>query len=1460
MDSTLSSVDTTDRRRQIARRLEELPNPAALRSLDDLVAPTEELRLTLADLDALPPDQLDRDLRADVAERLRAFGDKRERLRLLAETQADLEDRLRSAAELFADSGAVDRVIVRYNDAIAAIGSLRQTGHNWDRVESETIEQMQARVEAISETFRDDHERPTTRQEGEELTALIIQFHEMARKNPQHVVTYFNAPDRRSARPIQMEVSRALDTARLILFDLWDGKIESYLELARQKLEIDHEPRTARVEWERCNRLPGRDNPAVGLNFSKDQARHINDLKTRIEAAMAKLTEAEETLRRAENALEPPRPDPLEADRLRRKAEESFAHVGGLERVRAAIIQAARAALPDALAAVETHLRAEAWPAAAAALQRAEGLLGLQPAGEAGDERARLAAWRAVYAAVEPLVAPAGAPPPPEAQRTLLEELSRRYADGFWLDWPALARQLDRLRTRRDVDALLAEAAGLAQPDGHAPDLEDLLQRLRALEANPPADMPSESRQKLPETIRRVSAWLGYARLRDELAKVPAEGAVEEASPLEEVADLKVAEHALAQAKQNVVAAAATQQPRQGRLSLASQLKALQADDNNAANILARATALLHRHTRPSADEWRTQLNELRAILRRPNSLRQELLVVYGDARQRLAHLVAEELTRQLDETRPHYYKPLDEKKIDEKKIDAALNELQSLWPADDPTVEPGTRAARAALLAEAELARTLARAHRIEYDASRGILTWDKAQQAWETARAAAEDRSDMDDYAHRRSRLARKEVVFKEADAAPTPIVAADLLRGLTDDEVLRDEWTVWFHHGRRLFESVRAAVAPEQAYDRNVEALPQARAQMETARRSLHRAQTLRGNRAPTQAEEGRWAYELETLVDALEQWDVLLRALSRYQENMRGEWPSHVECLRIAQGHQEAQDQLTAVPLDPNAPNAATAYEGLWKQVHGVAQGRLETRLHALSNNRNDTTLLQLDVLLGQLILSPASDGAQSQLVGQANLILRALQTLVQDTVNDYSGAAFNARFLRRTGQSAEPEAFLGQQIDEARQTAVSLATYDQTLQRAKPTSFQHDPRLLAAWSDQVNQWIDKLEQFHTTLQNADRLAQDGLANPQQFDRASRILRAAQTNDTELTQVAPEFIRANHPAYRWVVARITKDIEKRTQQETALNQIHQLIAREREGVALALRWKEGRAPLTAGQQEQVRQLINVLTQLRRALRDMVAAAPDDPTLLQSSLLYYLPEIADDLSQGARGAANIERLIDGKITQYRQVNQWLNEWVGPEPRHLVVDWERVRRDAMTRREVGMEGLKAARRLCLMARDGAEDSHRFGEAWPLQPALLALSAANMRAVAHSAIGNTDATGPDWYGVVEPINQRRLEFCRQLEAHRQDSERLREDIARRMGLYQPLLDQLRSRKQALFSAFHLPWQPWSEVAAYQAFLETMIAFCGVCPRLEEFEQMCDDVATYTRMSVRCPENDEGRP
>lgn len=1455
MDSPLSTVDTTDRLRQIARRLEEMPNPAALRSLDDLAAPIEELRLALADLDALPPDRLDRDLRADVAERLRAFGDKRERLRLLTEAQTDLEDRLRSAADLFADSGAVDRVIVRYNDAIAAIGSLRQAGRNWDRVELETIERMQARVEAVSEVFRDDHERPTTRQEGEELTALIIQFHEMARKNPQHNVTYFNAPDRMSARPVQMEVSQALDIARLILFNLWDAKIETYLELARQKLEIDHEPRAARVEWERCNRLPGRDIPAVGLSLSTDQTRDINELKVRIEAAIEKLTDAEETLRRAENALEPPHPDPLEADKLRRKAEESFSHVGGLDRVRAAIVQAARTALPAALTAVETQLRAEAWPAAAAALQRAEGLLNLQPAGQATDERARLATWRAVYSAVEPLVAPAGGPPSLEEQRTILEELSRRYADDFWPGWPTLARQLTRLRTRRDVDALLAEANTLAQPDGHTPDLDDLLQRLRALEANPPADMPSESRPKLPETIRRVSAWLGYARLRDELAKVPADGAVGDASPLEDVADLKVAEHALAQTKQDFAAAMATQQSRQGRLSLARQLKKLQANDNDAGNILERATALLHRHTLPQAEEWRTQLDELRTILGRPNSLRQELLTVYGDARRRLAHLVAEDLTRQLDETRPHYYEPLDE-----KKLDAALNELQNLWPAGDPTVEPATRAARAALLAEAGLARTLARAHRIERDARRGILTWEKAQQAWETARAEAEDRSDIDDYAHHRTGLARKEVVFKEAASASTPIVAANMLRDLTDDEVLRHDWTVWFHHGRMLFESVRAAVAPEQTYDRNVEALSQARGQLETARRSLHRAQTLRGNRAPSQAEEGAWAYQLETLVDVLEQWDGLLRALSRYQENLRGEWPTHVECLRIAQTHQEIQEQLSAVILDPNAPSPAAAYEGLWKQVHGVAQGRLETRLHALANSRDDATLLQLDALLGQLILSPASDGAQSQLVGQANLILRALQTLVQDTIGDYSGANFSARFLRRTGQSPAPDSFLGQQIDEARQTAVSLATYDQTLQRARPTSFQHDPRLLATWVDQVNQWIDKLEQFNKALQNAERLAQDGLANPQQFDRANRILRAAQTTDTELTQIAPEFIRANHPAYRWIAARIAQDVDRRNKQETALNQIHQLIAREREGVALALRWKEGRTPLTPNQQEQVRQMINVLTQLRQALRDMVAAAPDDPTLLQSNLLYHLPEQPDELTQGTRGAANIERLIDGKIKQYRQVNQWLNEWLGPEPRYPVVDWERVRRDAMARRETGMEGLKSARRLCLLARDGAEDSRRFGEAWPLQPALVALSAANLRGVAHSAIGDTEVTGPDWYGVVEPLNQRRLEFCRQLETHLQDNERLREDIGRRMNQYQPLMDELQSRKQALFNTFHLPWQPWPQVAAYQAFLETMVAFCAVCPRLDVFQQMCQEVADYTRMGVRCPENDEGQP
>lgn len=1451
MDSTFSTLDTTDRLRQIARHLEELPNPATVRSLDDLAAPIEALRLALADLDKLPPAQQDRDLRADVAERLQAFGDKRARLRLLAETRADVEDRLRSAADLFATGGSADLVVKRYDDTLAAIESVRKTGHNWDRAEGEVLEQLQARVEAVSQAFRDDHERPTTRQEGEELAALVIQFHEMTKKNPQHSVTYFNAPDRLSARPVQMEVRQALDIARVILFNFWDSKIENYLEVARQKLEIDHEPRTARAEWERCSRLPGRENPAVGLSLSSDQLRDINALGARIDEAIKSLADAEGYLRQAENAIEPPSPDPLEADRLRREAEKAYAHVGGRERVREGIVKAARAALLPALAAAEAHLRAEEWPGAEAELKRAEALVGLLPASDVPAERARYAALRAVYAAIEKLVAPTGSPLPADEQRTILEEVSQHYAGDYWPGWPMLARQLTRLRTRRDVDALFAEAQSLAQANGHAPDLEDLLQRLHELQRNPPADIQPDSQKKLPEIIRSVTAWLGYARLRDELAKVPSDGTVEEASPLEEVADLKVAENALAQARQDAAAHQATQQMRNGRPSLMRQLQRLQANDSNAHSVLERATAMLHRHNAPTADEWRAQLTELRDSLRQPSSFRQELLGVYDGARHRLAHLVAEDLNRQLEETRPNYYEPLDE-----KKLDSVVNELQALWPADDLTADPSRHAARAALLAEAALARMLARAHHYERDARRGILTWEKAQQAWETARAAAEDRSNVDDYAHRRSRLARKEDIFKEAAAAPTPAMAAEVLRGLTDDDVLRDDWTVWFHHGRTVFESVRAAVAPEQTYNNNVESLPQARAQIETARRSFHRAQTLRGNRAPTLAEEAQWAFQLPALLDALEQWDGLLRALGRYQEYLRGEWPTHSDCLRIEQTHQEILEQLTSITPNAHAPDAARAYEGLWNQVNGVAQGRLEARLRTLTADRNDTTLLQLDVLLGQIILSPDSQFAQSQLLGQANVILRALQTLLEDTIGDYGGAKFNARFLRRVGHSADPKTFLTEQIEEARQTTISLATYDQTLQRVNSSRLPHNPQHLAGWVDSVNHWIGELERFNDALQNADQLAQDGLQDPRQFDKANRILRQAQTNDTELTQIPPEFMRANHPTYRWLTNRITVGMALRAKQEAALEQINQLIARERQGVELALRWREGRQALNDSQQEQVRQLITVLTQLRQALDDMVTAAPKDPTLLQGRLLYRLPELPDELAQGVRGAANVKAVIEAKIGQYRRVNQWLNEWLGPNPQHKVVDWERVRRDAANKRETGVPGLNAAHRLCLLARDGADNTGRYDDTWALNRARAALSTASLRAVAHGPAGSSaNPAAPDWFGVVEPLNQRRLEFCRLIDAGLQDNERMREDIRRRMRLYQPLMDELQIRKQALFNTHLMPWQQWADAPAYQAFLETVIAFCKVCPRQADFVYMCKEVAEYTNRSIHCPDD-----
>lgn len=1417
---------------QIITQLEALPKPDRIKFRADLQGPINELNRMLEQLDALPADRRNDDLRDRVDETRRRFTGKSDRLKILDDARSKVENGLDDARRLHDSDLPLDDVIRPYEGAVAHIRGLRKSDQSWDDADIIELSVLEGTAESARQRYLNDHQIPTTRQEGEGLVGQILSFAEQIRKDPAYIVTYFSEP-LVGAPNEKMEVRRAFEIARTLLYNWWMGKIAEYLDNAQAKLDIDHLPREARGEMQRIDQLPGLDNPEINLQLPQNALDDIAAMRARVSEGERALNTAEDALRRAAGILESNVRDALEADDHYRLALDAFPFAPGLEDIRGRIIELAQLEIAPLLDTADTQLRREAWLPASLAIERSGRLLALQPATALPESRARHDILRTVYEAVKPLTTRPRTLSTSE-ERELLQQLAATYADDYWPGWASLARDLTRLQTLRNLQSLDDNIDAACKPSSTVAELEYLAEALADLKNNPPADVPKEKLSQLPARIRRVESWLGFARARDELAKAPKTGVDTSAMPdeleLDVVADLQVAAEGLRMAGMDPLAKAAANS---GNPNLTVQLERLKGNDSRADRILTEAESLLNRSGRASAADLNQKLEELKRELGRPNSHRQSLLVAYHEVRRRLMVLYQADLQKLLDDDRPNYYVNLSDEDLGRRLI-----QLKQVATEGELTDDRLTKAV--------EMARSMARAHRIEVQATRGVFSWEEAQGAWKTAREKAEIDSEPYNYALHRERQAYKQSVYKKSAIARDETTAT-LLQHLTEDEVLRDEWDVWYRHGSYLFDLIQRAIAPNRTYEDNVEKLPTAQEWIETARRSLRVANSLSEGRQLTQPNEIDWHNNLPRLREAVEEWDALLRAFDHYQRTLDDNNPQPADFLGMIRVHDETDGQLKR-PAD-KGPDAKRWHNGLWDQVRGVAQGRLEARLKNMPAN---DILGQLNVLLCLVILSPEDNALRDELSAQSAQILHALQTLVDETVSDYGGAQFARRFLARNKRSPDPRDHLKGQLEEARETFGSLEGFRQTLPRIGPTQFPISETLLATMNGNLGTWITELVTFRNALDNALSVSQDGLRDPNQFDKANRILRVTQNTHLDEIQVPAGFINANHPTYRWAVADIDEAVDRRKRQEALRDKINDLIRAEREGVALALRARGGEE-LAKDEWTRVEGLRETLNQLRDTLAEMRAGEKEDATQLQNGLRYPLPE--DPEEEYYSGAAQIEQIVLEKLGQYQVVAAWLAEWADPKDKLLkVVNWPKEKKKIAARRNRGPGdvGLNGALRQCRETLNGNADTGKSGDHWALRPAHAALSAASMTQVTN----NSDTTGAEnriWFGLVEPLNRRRAGLQATLADHIDDNERMESDIIWRNINFQSRFDTLVDKKDALMAAHKMPWKVWEQIPAYLEFRTAVEEFCKICPDYDAFTAALEDARRHTGINFYCP-------
>lgn len=1449
---------------QINNLLSGLPNLNRVREIAELSGPTRELTQLLRQLESLPRDQQDSDLRDQLSEQIGRLDDKCLRLNELKDAREEIENRFRQARELHDNGAPFFKVDDMYKSAIDYIQG-RDNMYDWDAGDTNELTVLLSLAERERERYSDDHEKPTTRQQGGELASQIMIFAEQAEKDPNYEVSYFEKPEDLAeeirqrgegyvdyrAKSARMPVGRALGIAKDLLFRWWDEKTEDYLDAARHRLEHDHLPREARGELQRFEQLPGLNNPRIGLSVSEDSRNRVTRMRAEIDEAIRKLDAAERELRNAERLLDGAQPDALEALNSLLLAEEHYAFAPGIEATRARVVKVARAQIAPLPALIESHLRRESWAPARDGLTQLGLLLELQPLTEMSDERANYHRLLKISQDIGPLAT--GERLAAAAERGVLERLYTDYADTYWPDWKTLAQRLAQLQTLGNFESL-AELVARVGTNTKVSDLQEMLDTLTELEKKPPANARPTDLAKVPAMLRRVRGWLGYAMARDELAKAPKSG-VDTATSLDdlyfdEVADLQVVERALEAAKEDQSAYEAT---RAGRPeSLVRHFQRLQHNDATAETVLTEARRITTRRQAVTAVVLADLLGQLQSVINKPNSRRTELLETHDEIRRRLIAIHRAELKKLLDGGRhPDFYGSLNEKDLEARV--RQLNELQQAggYDAFDPEQDK--------LIGEAELARNMARAHRIERDArTMGSAPWENVKNGWETAQTKAASDKEAQEFALRRSRMAYKHIQFKEAgnlkDAtdseSETNAAGIELLRQLTEDPFLRDDWEVWHEYGFALFDLAHKSIRPDRGFSVNSKNVAVAIERVNTARQAFENAERLKRGQTISGAIEVRKSNDLKLLTKAVEEYVRAFQAFNIYQETILKEKALPGDYLRIVQKHNETAAQLTE-PKEKRF-NAKAYHDGLWHNAKAYANTTLQARLGVLDPA---DTLGRLNLLLILAVLNPDNDGSIQQVNNQAATSLSALDTLVSDTIGDHSGVKFAGRYTDREKRTPSEPEHLARQLEEARDTRQALSDYRDTLAQINLPSFPISAEDLGELANSLNEWISSLVSFNGRLTSAGGLITDGLKETRKFDMVERILKGVENEFVQLEPVAPAFRDAGHPTYRWVEREYKARKNRRKAQEEFHNTIRGLIDEESRAVAAVISIRSGNMP-TEDERQLVRELPDTLRQLARSLSNMIDAEPNDDTLLQQDLEYELPE---DPEKSYLGAKAIRTVVLNKLRQYDDVEQWLAIWADKTGElRQVVDWPGMKQRIKARRNRGPAdlGLNPALQQCRDVMNGSGDTKMYEGKWALKPAHEALGETAMR---QAALGDSPDDDQILYVVIEPLDEKRAELQRQVAEYISDNEQFDRNMVWRGDHFNARFTTFVAAKNRMLATKKAPWKVWQSYPAYDEFQAAGQAFAQIFPDYDKFRQGEAEVSIHTGLKFHFTDYEEDK-
>lgn len=1319
--------------------------------------------------------------------------------------------------------------------------ALRSEQYSWSMAEETELRNLRAKASGKYDELRQRHEIPITREE-EDIFYAVVEFAKQVERNSNELVTYF----RDSSETTRLDESaddanyfevtavmpagEALDIARDRLILFWERKVGEYLQSAREKL-AQYQPREAESALAQCSKLPGRNDERVGKDIPQNLQIQIDNLAREIQKDKRDLERAERSVQQARLAA-----DPVEQYRLYQDAKEAFPHLEQLDDLYQQIVKSVRLEVNEDLQEVEAKLSAEDWPGAGSRLKRVGQLLEIINDRELKNKfEDRYTRLNMVYEDVRQWALPPARQPQAEEARRLLEELSKQYADSYWPGWVKLQERLQELSARQDVDGLLAQIKETCNEKGRVDRwrLEDLLADSRQFLDNPPAGLSDDSRRQLKEAQQKIEAWIGFAQARDEIRKIESAKKQDvEALDLADPPNIDLIKTGLEQANKD---GQTRQQVRISELDLL--YNRLLKNDGAANEVVENTRQLLNRSDKPPLKELRRSYELVNKWLRSGTShwralreLRRELFV-------ELAQAVRQKVEQMILGASDDFYATLD--KAMRQEIQQLVKEYNKLLAEHEHTDKDTNASAGLPQSLDNLVAVPLAmaKAHQAEEDAKKELGEWETALTLWEQARDLdAQTDKRLREYCHRHARYAHKERQLLKIRHQTDRDHVEGVLRSLTEDRVLSGDWEVWFKHGMYALETGQFLLKP----DAKLTVADTPRVYMTRARTSLNNALT-EIQRQEASPETATHIQKTSGLLTELDEWDELVSVREDITELLDNEFLTANLCEKATQHYQDAKKELQIKTI-------GRILEQFWRTLCKEARIKLEKQLDEAVE-----VFARLDALLALLILFPEDEdlGMRLRVLVEED-VLNKMEHTVADIVLDYTAAKFIERYQQKHNQAPEAKEVVQLQLDEVDATLRTLGDLKVALKLKQLASLEISPDVLIGQERKVSDWRKELNDLKSSLTSAWSLAQTGMRQPEQFQKAHYILRdpRGQGASVHMTRVPENFRHSGHPSYQWHSGQIEVLLKIQEKQTQLKSDLEDLFEQEKQRTRWINQTKEGHA-LSDAETEAIQKLPDILENIKRKLQEMQNHAPDDPTRLQSELQY---EAFDKFNWLYTSLGDIREIIKQKIKQYKLLKRWLNQFhIGqgnrPGAHYIIVDWNVEREDIAAIRDRDLQGLGEARNLCRRLREGDEEGYYQAGVLALTTGRTTLSEEAMLTYLEEKTGERTL-----YAVSELVNRERgekelglleaIEECRSFET----------DIKRRLQQFNDQWKKFLAAQQALLIKRKPLLNEWEQLREYNLFIEAAQDFCEICPNHPPFLQAVAKIKEKTGLGFECDE------